>query len=67
MPLSETDQLKKLNGNKTYLTDPTAGLAIPLSGSGTFNSADLNGNDDKKGLVVKLKSMVAKLTINERA
>ena len=64
VPLSEIDQLKKLNGNKTYLTDPTAGLAIPLSGSGTFNSADLNGNDDKKGLVVKLKSMVAKLTIN---
>ena len=64
VPLSETDQLKKLNGNKTYLTDPTAGRAIPLSGSGAFNSADLNGNDDTKGLVVKLKSMVAKLTIN---
>lgn len=64
VPLSEIDQLKKLNGNKTYLANPDAGLAIPLSGSGSFNSADLNGNDDKKGLVVKLKSMVAKLTID---
>lgn len=64
VPLSETDQLKKLNGTKTYLANPDAGLAIPLSGSGSFNSADLNGNDDKKGLVVKLKSMVAKLTID---
>lgn len=64
VPLSEIDQLKPLNGDKTYLAKPDAGLAIPLSGSGSFNSADLNGNDDKKGLVVKLKSMVAKLTID---
>lgn len=64
MLLSEINQLKPLNGGKSYITDPSKGLAIPLSGYGEFNADDLEGIDSKKGLVVKIKSIVAKLTID---
>ncbi len=64
IPLSEMDQLKPLNGSNTYISTPDKGLTIPLSGSGSFNSSDLQSNNDKKGLVVKLQSVVSKLTID---
>ncbi|MBE6215173.1 MAG: DUF4906 domain-containing protein [Bacteroidales bacterium] len=63
IPLSEVQQLTTLNGGNKHLQN-NDGLAIPMSGSSYFDADDLKAVDDKKGLVVKLKSIVAKLTVN---
>ena len=64
LPLSEVDQLKLLNGNATCVSDPNVGLPIPLSGGSSFDASQLTGVDDNKALVIRLKSIVAKLTVN---
>ena len=67
LPLSDLNQLRAINGGSSCVSDPAAGLSIPLSGSAPFDVNDLSGVDDKKGLVVRLKSIVAKLTVDASA
>lgn len=63
-PLSQLNSVKTINGGNSFIEDANKGLEIPLSGWCEFNSGVLSGIDDEKGLVVTLKSIVAKLTID---
>lgn len=64
IPLPEKSQLFPLNGGQAYIQNPSEGLPVPMSGYSEFDIDDLRGINDEKGLVVMLKSIVAKLTIN---
>lgn len=64
MPLSDMDQLKLLNDGQSCLASWDATLAIPLSGSCYFDVDDLIGVDDRKGIKIGLRSIVAKLTVD---
>ena len=67
LPLSQLNQLKLLNGDASCVSDPSVGLPIPLSGSSPFDASQLDVVDDNKVLVIRLKSIVAKLTVNASA
>ena len=67
LPLSQLSQLKLLNGDASCVSDPSVGLPIPLSGSSPFDASQLDVVDDNKVLVIRLKSIVAKLTVDASA